>query len=176
MTDLLANTRATAFIAASFLLNEAEIEHNRIYPNYKTQTIRITANFDLNLYSIYAEIKLTESNAFLAVEQNTANEDLTTIREEFVSTTFELIQLEYTIDGELAPPEIENGVTYTFQYPDIPLTGIPVDTGTYENNPRNINYEVDYERMKLLVFATIPFKEPTITNTGAIVITPIDYG
>jgi hypothetical protein len=175
MTDLLANTRSTAFMAASFFLNEAELEHNRIYPNYKTQTIKITANFDINIYSVYAEIKLTESNAVLAVEENTVTEDLTTIREEFVAATFELLQLEYDIDGDLIPAEVEGSVTYTFQYPDLTLTGTPSDAGTFTANPKNIDYEVDYERMKLLVFATIPFKSPTITNSGAISISPIDY-
>lgn len=59
MIDLLSNTKSTAFVESAFRLLQIQSIRNSRNPKNQVKTISIQADFNENIYSIYAELPLT---------------------------------------------------------------------------------------------------------------------
>ncbi len=90
--------------------------------------------------------------------------------EEMPSDEFDTSEYDASIEWESSPFVLFD--INLFDAP--PLDEIPTDTGFYNTNPKNIETQIDIEKMILFVTATIPFLA-TLNSNGEILINPLDY-
>lgn len=158
-------SQSQAFMFYAFKLSQLD--------RVRSEILNIRANFDLNIYSIYAEIKLRVDDAIRILEVDTVD---SLARSQFLSAALALLPSEYQLSDQTAPQITNYGFVAEINEGIEDVGAIPFGISPpYQSNPYNISVEIDIENLKAIVFATIPFLSEQITDSGAILLKPLQY-
>ncbi len=147
MINLLANTRSTAFVEAAFRLLEIQEIRNSLIPSQPINIISISADFNQNLYSIYAELSLNVIPNGTTGIPELAIEDLLSeyVMEEY-GTDDNISELFAAIASALEIEESSADASYSYN-PIIPIESISIDSvflGDSIGDDTSINLNIEY--------------------------------